>query len=280
SLDVIKSLQQYDANIKIINFTRNFGHETAMTAGIDHAQGDAVLFMDGDGQNPPHIAIEMIKKWLEGYDVILTKRCNYKRGWFSRMFRGSFWWLFNLLSDVKFDAECPDFRLLSRKYVNRIKQIDEGERMFRGLLHWIGIQNYTVIDFEVPKRLSGSSSYNFFRYANLGISGILQFSIKPLRVFTIVTVIACTISIGYAGFVFYDHMVNDRPQSGFATIVIIMILLFSVQTFIIALIGEYVGRIHMEVKKRPLYFADVIEHRKQVKHDTKRLKADKNHESN
>jgi glycosyltransferase involved in cell wall biosynthesis len=259
SLKALQNLQKRNDKIKIINFTRNFGHETAMTAGMECSNGDAVLFMDGDGQNPPEIAIKMIQKWQEGYDIVLSKRKNYNRGIFKDFLAKIFYKTLNFLSDVKFDPNYPDFRLISRKYIDRIKQIGESERMFRGILNWIGITNYTTLEFDVPERIYGQSKYNIFKYFNLGINGILQFSIKPLRIFTLFAILACAISLSYAFYVFVDHFVNDHPPSGFATIIIIMITLFSIQTLIISLIGEYIGRIHMEVKKRPLYFADIIE---------------------
>lgn len=256
----LNELQQFQAiyPIKIVNFTRNFGHEIAMTAGMDFATGDAVLFMDGDGQNPPSVILEMITKWLEGFDIVLSKRRNYKETGLKAFLSKAFYKVLNFLSDVKFDSSFPDFRLISRKYVERIKKIDETERMFRGILNWIGLTNHAIVEFDVPDRLHGVSNYNLLKYLNLGINGILQFSIKPLRIFTIFAIFSCVISIIYAGYVLVDHLLYDRPQTGFATVVILMISLFSVQMLITSLIGEYVGRIHIEVKKRPLYFADII----------------------
>ena len=257
SLNELQKLQEVYP-IKIVNFTRNFGHEIAMTAGMDFATGDAVLFMDGDGQNPPSVILEMITKWLEGFDIVLSKRRSYKETGLKAFLSKAFYKVLNFLSDVKFDSSFPDFRLISRKYVERIKKIDETERMFRGILNWIGLTNHAIVEFDVPDRLHGVSNYNLLKYLNLGINGILQFSIKPLRIFTIFAIISCIISIIYAGYVLVDHLLYDRPQTGFATVVILMISLFSVQMLITSLIGEYVGRIHIEVKKRPLYFADII----------------------
>ncbi len=256
----LQELQKIQENheIKIVNFTRNFGHEIAMTAGMDIATGDAVLFMDGDGQNPTSVIVEMIQKWLDGFDIVLSKRRNYKETGLKTLLSKAFYKVLNFLSDVKFDAAFPDFRLISRKYIERIKQIDETERMFRGILNWIGLTNHAIVEFDVPNRLHGASNYNIVKYLNLGINGILQFSIKPLRIFTIFAIFSCIVSVCYAGYVFVDHMIYDRPQTGFATIVILMISLFSVQMLITSLIGEYIGRIHIEVKKRPLYFADII----------------------
>jgi dolichol-phosphate mannosyltransferase len=258
SLKVLNEIQTTHP-IKIINFTRNFGHEIAMTAGMNYAKGDAVLFMDGDGQNPTSTVVKMIHKWLEGFDIVLSKRTEYKQSAIKTLLSKTFYKILNFLSDIKFDSSYPDFRLISRKYIERIKKINETERMFRGILNWIGITNHTIIEFTVPPRISGKSNYNMLKYLNLGINGILQFSIKPLRIFTIFAIICCILSIFYAGYIFFDHIIYHRPQSGFATIVLLMISFFSIQTLIISLIGEYVGRIHIEVKKRPLYFADITE---------------------
>lgn len=259
SLIKLQEEQNNNTNIKIVNFTRNFGHEIAMTAGMNYATGDAALFMDGDMQNPPEVAKQMIESWIvKGYDIVLSKRKKYNIGFMHSILSKIFYRTLNFLSDVKFDNSYPDFRLISKKYIDRIKKIDEQERMFRGILTWIGITNHTVIEFDVPERLHGKSSYNLFSYFNLGLNGILQFSIKPLRLLTLFAIFCCIASAMYAVYVFFDHLINNKPSNGFATIIIMMILIFSVQTLVITLIGEYVGRIHMEVKKRPLYFADLI----------------------
>lgn len=265
SLQMLKTEQKSCPHLQIVNFTRNFGHEVAMSAGMDHATGEAVLFMDSDMQNPPSVAKQMIEKWLEGYEIVLSKRKEYNRGALHSFLTWIFYKVFNFLSDVKFDKSYPDFRLVSRKYVNRLKQITERERMFRCILTWVGITEHAIVEFDTPNRLYGKSSYNIFSYLNLGVNGILQFSIKPLRIITVGAILCCVMSIFYAIYVFFDHIIRDQPQNGFATIIIFMIVLFSVQTFVMALIGEYVGRIHMEVKKRPLYFADVIKSKDESK---------------
>lgn len=260
SLHYMMRLQERDKNIKIINFTRNFGHEIAMTAGMDYAKGDALIFMDSDLQHPPKMIKEMVEKWLLGFDVVITKRINNEDDSEFKKFLSKIYYKFlNFLSEVKISGGYPDFRLIDRKYIDRIKQISERDRLFRGILHWVGIKNYAILDFVAPKRIHGISKYNLFKYANLGINTILQFSIRPLRVITLGGLAASMISICYAVFVVIDHIIFDRPNTGFSTTITLMIILFSIQTTIIGVIGEYVGRIHLETKKRPLYFADIIE---------------------
>lgn len=262
SLMKMMKLVELNKNIKIVNFSRNFGHEIAMTAGMDYAQGDALIFMDSDLQHPVYIVKEMIDKWLAGCEIILTRRIdNEDDSLFTKIIRKLYYKCLNFLSEIEISGGFPDFRLIDKKYIERIKQISERDRLFRGILNWIGITNYQIIDFKAPKRLYGTSKYNFLKNANLGISAILQFSTKPLRVITLFGLCASAISILYTIYIVLDHLILQRPENGFSTTVALMVILFSVQITIIGVIGEYVGRIHLEIKKRPLYFADFIENK-------------------
>ncbi len=260
SLIKMMGLCEIDENIKIVNFSRNFGHEIAMTAGMDAASGDALIFMDSDLQHPPELVKTMIDRWLVGVDVVITKRTNNEdESWLKKQISKIYYYCLNFFSEVEIAGGYPDFRLIDRKYIDRIKQIGERDRLFRGILNWVGIKNYETLEFIAPKRIHGTSKYSFLKYANLGISAILQFSIKPLRVITLFGFCASIISILYAVYIIVDHIIFKRPETGFSTIITLMVILFSVQTTIIGVIGEYVGRIHLEIKKRPLYFADIIE---------------------
>jgi len=259
SLAEMLRLQESDQNVHIVNFTRNFGHEIAMTAGSDYAKGDVLIFMDSDLQHPPHLIAKMVERWLNGIDVVITRRVdNEDDSGFKKLISKIFYKFLNFLSEVEIAGGYPDFRLIDRRYIDRIKQISERDRLFRGILHWIGIRNYEVIDFIAPKRIYGQSKYSLLKYANLGINAILQFSVRPLRVITLSGFAASAISICYALFIVFDHIIFNRPNTGFSTTITLMVILFSVQITVIGVIGEYVGRIHLETKKRPLYFADII----------------------
>ncbi len=263
SLMKMIGLSELDQNIKIVNFSRNFGHEIAMTAGMDAAKGDAIIFMDSDLQHPPELIKTMVDIWLSGIDVVITKRVNNEDdSWLKKQISKVYYKILNLFSEVEIAGGYPDFRLIDRKYIERIKQIGERDRLFRGILNWVGIKNYETIDFVAPKRIHGDSKYNFLKYANLGINAILQFSIKPLRIITLSGFCASIVSVLYAIYVVFDHIVFKRPETGFSTIITLMVILFSIQITIIGVIGEYVGRIHLEIKKRPLYFADIITNKK------------------
>ena len=263
SLMKMIDLLELDQNIKIVNFSRNFGHEIAMTAGMDYAKGDAIIFMDSDLQHPPELVKTMVDKWLSGIDLVITKRVNNEDdSLIKKIISRCYYKILNVLSEVEIASGFSDFRLIDRKYIDRIKQIAERDRLFRGILNWVGINNYCTLEFVAPKRIHGVSKYNLIKYANLGINAILQFSIKPLRVITLFGFCAAITSMLYASYVVIDHLVFKRPETGFSTIVTLMVILFSIQTTIIGVIGEYVGRIHLEIKKRPLYFAELIDSNK------------------
>ena len=253
-----QALQKKDKMVKIVHLKRNFGHEIAMTAGMDYAKGDAVIFMDADLQHPPVYIKEMIKAWQEGYDIVLTKRVdNVATSAFYKFCAKSFYKVLNLLSDTKIPEKTPDFRLIDRKYIDFLKNFNEQDRLFRGLLSWIMPNDKVkVIDFVAPQRLSGESKYNFRKSLQLAINSIIQFSVKPLRFSTYLGVLTAFLSGLLGLWVIGEHFILHKPTPGYATIMVTMIFLGAVQLIVLGIIGEYIGKIHMEVKKRPLYMAD------------------------
>lgn len=253
-----KALQQQDADVKIVRLKRNFGHEIAMTAGMDYSSGDAVIFMDADLQHPPLYIKQMIEEWQNGMDIVLTRRVdNVDTSAFYKFCAKSFYKILNMLSDTKIPEKTPDFRLIDRKYVDFLKGFNEQDRLFRGLLSWIMPQdNVKVIDFVAPERLSGQSKYNFRKSLQLALNSIVQFSVKPLRFSTYFGMFSAFIAGLLGLYVIGEHFVLHRPTPGYATIMTTVIFLGSVQLIVLGIIGEYIGKIHMEVKKRPLYMAD------------------------
>lgn len=253
-----QALQKKDKMVKIVHLKRNFGHEIAMTAGMDYAKGDAVIFMDADLQHPPVYIKEMIEAWQEGYDIVLTKRVdNVATSAFYKFCAKSFYKILNLLSDTKIPEKTPDFRLIDRKYIDFLKNFNEQDRLFRGLLSWIMPNDKVkVIDFVAPQRLSGESKYNFRKSLQLAINSIIQFSVKPLRFSTYLGVLTAFLSGLLGLWVIGEHFILHKPTPGYATIMVTMIFLGAVQLIVLGIIGEYIGKIHMEVKKRPLYMAD------------------------
>ena len=253
-------LQQKDSCVKIVQLKRNFGHEIAMTAGMDYAKGNAVIFMDADLQHPPFYVPRMIELWQQGKEIVLTKRIDNKDT--SKLYKlcaKAFYFVLNLLSARKIMESAPDFRLLDRKYVDFLKSFNEQDRLFRGLLSWImPNDNVAIIDFVAPERFSGESKYNFIRSLRLAINSIVQFSVMPLRLATYLGLFGAMFALLLGGYVFAEHFLLHNPTPGYATIMVTVVFLGAVQLICLGIIGEYIGKIHMEVKKRPLYVADYI----------------------
>lgn len=253
-------LQKKDACVKIVQLKRNFGHEIAMTAGMDYAKGDAVIFMDADLQHPPFYVPQMIKLWQQGKEIVLTKRVDNKDT--SALYKfcaKAFYFVLNSLSERPIMESAPDFRLLDRKYVDFLKGFNEQDRLFRGLLSWImPNDNVAMIDFVAPERFSGESKYNFIKSLRLAINSIVQFSVTPLRMATYIGLLGAVFALLLGLYVFVEHFFLHNPTPGYATIMVTVVFLGAVQLICLGIIGEYIGKIHMEVKKRPLYVADYI----------------------
>ena len=254
------ALQKKDERVKMVQLKRNFGHEIAMTAGMDYAKGEAVIFMDADLQHPPVYIPQMIELWQQGKEIVLTKRLDNKdTSELYKLCAKTFYWLLNKLSDTKIMESAPDFRLLDRKYVDFLKGFNEQDRLFRGLLSWILPQeNVAYIDFVAPQRFSGESKYNFAKSLRLAINSILQFSVMPLRIATYLGLITAFLAVCLGLYVFVEHFFLHNPTPGYATIMVSVMFLGAVQLICLGIIGEYIGKIHIEVKKRPLYMADYV----------------------
>ena len=254
-------LQEKDKSIKIVHLRRNFGHEIAMTAGMDYAKGDAVIFMDADLQHPPVYIKEMVKYWQEGTDIVLTKRVENEAT--SKLYdfcAAAFYKILNFLSDTRIPAKTPDFRLIDRSYIDFLKKFSEHDRLFRGLLSWaMPTDNVKIIDFVAPERFAGSSKYNFRKSLGLALNSIVQFSTKPLRLSIYLGLITAFISGCLGLYVIIEHFIMNKPTPGYATIMTSVVFIGSVQLIVLGIIGEYIGKIHMEVKKRPLYIAEYKE---------------------
>lgn len=265
-------VQQTHPNITIVNQSKNFGHEVAMTAGLNYVAEQnktevseyAVVFMDADLQHPPKIAVEMVQLWENGNKLILTQRTdNEDKGLRYRILGNVYYWILNALSDVKIPRNMPDFRLLDKKYVVWINSLNETDRMFRGMLSLIGLQDAHIIPFAAPKRNAGESKYNFLKLYKLAIDSVIQFSIKPLRVATFIGFLGCLFSMLFLFYSIYISWIHHEPKTGFLTLLSVMIFFCSLIIFFLGIIGEYIGRIHIEVKNRPLYFNEILKDEKE-----------------
>ena len=261
SLSVLKSIQHKNSRVRIVNLLKNFGHEIAMTAGMYYTKGDCVIFMDADLQHPPKLLPQLIEKWHEGFEIVSTRRIvNEGQSIFHQGVAKSYYYILNSLTDFKIPAQTPDFRLIDKKYIEVLKLFKEQKRMFRGLVSWLNIKNQITVDFEAPKRYAGKSKYGFRHLLGLSFDSIISFSIKPLRMAILIGLFAALISL-ILGVVFvYDFLTNpDYEFTGYGTTIVMVIFIGSVQLIFLGIIGEYIGRIHLEVKNRPLFVAELIE---------------------
>ena len=259
--------QKVRQNIIIVNQSKNFGHEIAMTAGLNYVAEEnksgendfADIFMDADLQHPPEIAAEMIQLWEQGKKLILTQRTdNEDKGLRYKILGNTYYWILNTLSDVKIPRNMPDFRLLDKKYVLWINSLNETDRMFRGMLSLVGLQDAHIINFAAPKSNAGTTKYYFWNLYKLAIDSVIQFSVKPLRIATFIGVLGCIFSILFLAYSIYNSWIHHEPRTGYLTLLSAVIFFCSLIIFFLGIIGEYIGRIHIEVKNRPLYFNEII----------------------
>lgn len=253
TIEQLKEISDQYPEAKIIDFSRNFGKEAALTAGIDCCKGDIVIPMDADLQHPPELIPEMINKWKEGYDVVLARRSNRNTdGKILKLFSENFYKLQNLFSDVNIPKNVGDFRLMDKKVIDALKKLPERRRFMKGIFAWVGY-NYAVIDFEVQQRNKGKSSFNFWKLFNFAIEGITSFSTIPLRIWTYFGFTIAFFAFLYALTIITKTIVYGRDLPGYPSLMCIILFLGGIQLISIGVLGEYVGRIYNEVKQRPLY---------------------------
>ncbi|MDJ1185318.1 glycosyltransferase family 2 protein [Roseofilum casamattae] len=254
SLELIRDLQEQDSRVCYLSFARNFGHQIAVTAGLNYARGRVVAILDGDLQDPPELILDMQKLWEQGYHVVYAQRTrrhqeSLGKQWLAYLF----YRILQNLADVEIPADTGDFCLLDRRVVDLLNQMPERDRYIRGLRAWVGFEQ-TAILYERSPRFSGDVKYTFAQSLALGINGIVSFSKVPLRVSTYLGLVAAAIALLMAALVFYWRLVEPTaPINGFATILIALFFLGAVQLVCIGILGEYIGRIYEEVKGRPLY---------------------------
>jgi len=236
-----------------LKLSRNFGKEPALTAGLEAAQGDVVVLMDGDGQHPVTLVPEMLTKWRAGSDVVYAiRRTRNDQSGLQITLTGWFYKLVNLGNRVKIPANAGDFRLMDRKVVDALKRLPERNRFMKGLYAWVGF-NSTAIDYEPLPRTDGKSNFGLRGSLSLAFTGILAFSIAPLRALTVTGMILSMLALGYGLWVVGEYFITGIAVRGYATIVVGMMFFSGIQLLSIGVLAEYVGRIYEEVKQRPNY---------------------------
>ncbi len=242
-----------EITITIIDFSRNFGKEAALTAGIDHATGDAVIPMDADLQHPPELLPVLLEKWEEGYEVVLAQRTSRHTDHFAQKFAARlFYKLHQKISQIHMPADVGDFRLMDRRVVDAVKQLRENNRFMKGIFAWVGFKS-VLVPFEVEARSTGHSSFNVWKLWNLALDGITSFSTVPLRVWTYLGGLVSLTAFLYASYIFVRTLVYGVDTPGYASLMIAILFLGGVQLIGIGVLGEYLGRVYSEVKARPAY---------------------------
>jgi glycosyltransferase involved in cell wall biosynthesis len=247
-----------DRRIKVVNLSRNFGKEAALTAGIDHAQGDILIPMDIDLQDPPQLIGPFIERWRQGYDIVYGVR--EARAWDTaakRISAGWFYRVFNSLSPVRIPANVGDFRLVDRRAMEVLRRLPERNRFMKGLFAWVGF-NAIGVPYERPQRAAGSSKFNLWRLWNFALDGVVSFSTVPLRASFYGGLAIAGIAVLYAIFILARVLLFGIDTPGYASLLIAVLLMGAIQLVSIGIIGEYLGRLFLEVKGRPIYVVEGV----------------------
>lgn len=252
TLETVKRLAAGDPKIKYVSFSRNFGKEAAMLAGLQYCMGECAVIIDADLQHPPELIPEMYKKYKEGYDQVIAKRNRNGDSKIGILFAKLYYKLANKLVDVQMVDGAGDFRLLSRRAVNALLGLKENNRFSKGLFSWIGF-NQTYIEYENQERAGGESKWSFKSLLSYGVDGILSFNNQPLRICIYVGGIFIGISIIYLVYLFIQILLHGIDAPGYFTTILLVTSLGGIQLLSIGIIGEYIGRIYFEVKKRPCF---------------------------
>ncbi len=249
----LRDMANKNPEVRVINFARNFGHQIAITAGMDYAKGDAIVIIDADLQDPPEVILEMVAQWKEGYEVVYGKRLKRAGETFFKKFTAkTFYRFLDSMTDVKLPVDVGDFRLIDRKVCDAMKCLPERSRYVRGLVSWVGFKQ-TSVEYHREKRFAGETKYPLKKMLKLAADGIFSFSYKPLKLATFMGMLVSALSFIYLIVVIVQGIIKKDIVSGWASSMAVSLFLNGVMLIVIGIMGEYVGRIYEEVKARPLY---------------------------
>ena len=256
TLRILQELQQANPAVGVAALSRNFGKEAAMSAGLKLARGDAVILIDADLQDPPELIGDMLRVWQQGADVVNMKRSSRQgETWFKKASAAWFYKVINWLSDVHIPENVGDFRLLSRRAVDALNQLPESNRFMKGLFAWIGY-NQVVVEYDRHARAAGETKWPYFKLLNFAIEGITGFSVVPLRLASYAGFLTALSAFVYALFLLVKTLVIGDSVRGFPTLILTILILGGLQLMAMGIIGEYLGRLFMESKRRPLFLID------------------------
>ncbi|AQY50650.1 glycosyltransferase [Listeria weihenstephanensis FSL R9-0317] len=253
TLSLVQAFSFADPHVKCLHFSRNFGHQIAITAGTDYASGDAVIIIDADLQDPPELIPEMIQKWQEGYDVVYAQRMKRNGETFFKKWSAKiFYRTLHKLTDVEIPVDTGDFRLMDKKVYTELKKLNEKNPFVRGLVSWLGFKQ-TALLYEREERAAGETKYPLKKMLKLSIDGITSFSYQPLKLASYAGAALSGAGFVYMLIVLFQTLFTDTTVNGWSSMIIIQLLFSGFVLVILGMIGEYIGRIYDEVKDRPLY---------------------------
>ncbi len=253
TLELIKKYREKDNRISYVDFSRNFGKETAMIAGLDYAKGDAVIFMDADLQDPPELIPKMIEYWEQGYDDVYAQRKSRKgETWLKKFTSKMYYKILQSLTNIEIQKDTGDFRLLDRRCVNALKRLRESQRCSKSMFSWIGY-NKKAIYYDRDPRIAGKTKWNYKKLVNLAIDGITSFTTSPLRISTYIAIPTFLALFIYFIYVIAKCCVEGVVIQAFQAIILLVLFFSGIQILLFGIVGEYLGRIFNETKNRPLY---------------------------
>ena len=259
TLAILRRFRNDDPRVAVVDLSRNFGKEIAITAGLDYSSGDATVVIDADLQDPPELIPQLIDEWRNGYDVVYATR--FERQGESRLKKATaygFYRFINQISRVKIPADTGDFRLLSRRAVESLRQLREHHRFMKGLFTWIGYPQ-KGISYQRDPRYAGTTKWSYWRLWNLALEGITSFTIGPLKIATYLGLLTAVAAFIYAGVIIAKTLLYGDPVAGYPSLMVVILFLGGVQLITVGIMGEYIGRMFDESKHRPLYFVNAYE---------------------
>nr|WP_213650801.1 glycosyltransferase family 2 protein [Paenibacillus sp. J23TS9] len=260
--ELILGIGEKDPSVTLIQFSRNFGHQVAITAGMDYAKGEAVIVIDADLQDPPELMLEMIAKWKEGYDVVYAKRSERKgESLFKRQTASIFYRVLKRMTEIDIPLDTGDFRLLDRKVCDEMRRLPEKNRYVRGLVSWVGFRQ-TAVEYVRDERYAGESKYPLKKMLKLSMDGMTSFSSKPLKAAGIMGILIAAAGFIYLLVVLIEKWFTDVTVPGWSSLIALQILFSGCILMFLGVIGEYLGRIYDEVKQRPLYIVSAVHTKK------------------
>lgn len=262
TLSILTKIREQDARVAIIDLSRNFGKEIAMTAGLHKAEGDAVVVIDADLQDPPELIPRLIDEWQDGYDVIYAKRSRREgESAFKKLTAHLFYRLMGAIGQIKIPEDTGDYRLLSRRAVDALNTLQEQHRFMKGLFTWIGYRQKAIL-YERDPRHAGESKWNYWHLWNFAIEGITSYSSAPLKLASYLGLLTALGAFSYGIFIVIRTLLYGEPVQGYPSMLVVILFLGGVQLMSIGVLGEYVGRIFTETKRRPLYFINNFSQRR------------------